>query len=360
MNTEALAMVFEKVKEPFLAEQIQLPALEEGEVLAQTTYATICSSDLHTYYGRRGGHSHSILGHEIIGKIVAIGGESVSDFYGKPLKVGDSITWSVYVHDPNCEMTRRGIPQKSKNLYKYGHERSDGNHKLNGGFATHCHLKKGSTIFRIPETLSPQEAAPINCTHATIAGAIRLAGDLHGKNVLISGVGMLGLSACAMAKENGAKNVWATDIETEKINQALQFGANHTFNANLSLNDIRNTMEASDDMDVVIETSGVPSAIEKTLELLGIGGTMVLVGSVYSQRNISINAEHILRYLLTIKGLHNYIPEDLAFAIAFMEKAKDKYPFHALVGREFPLAQLDAAFDSGNTGNYYRIGIKSS
>lgn len=102
----------------------------------------------------------------------------------------------------------------------------------------------------------------------------------------------------------------------------------------------------------------MPEAMENCLHMLGIGGTIILVGAVFPQRNLSINAEFLVRNLLTIKGLHNYIPEDLATAISFLTKAKAKYPFDSLVGREFSLEQLDSAFEAGSHGKYYRVGVK--
>ncbi|WP_215224078.1 zinc-binding dehydrogenase [Echinicola shivajiensis] len=356
MKQEAVAKVFIKAESPFSKSIISLPKLSKGEVLVKTSYATICASDLHTFYGRRHSCSHSILGHEIIGVIENIADEGVLDFYGSPLKIGDKITWSVYAHDPESQTSKKGYPQKSEGLYKYGHEQISEKYQLNGGFSSHCHLRKGTSIFKLPAELTGREAAPINCTHATIAGAMRLAGKLEGKNVLINGVGMLGLSASAMAKELGASNVWVQDINSDKTKQAKSFGADEAFT--FGANELKEFAKDHGNIDVVIETSGVPEAIEHCIKLLGIGGTIVLVGSVFSQRDLAINAEYLVRNLLTIRGLHNYIPEDLASAITFMEKNHTKYPFNELVGIEYPLDELEEAFETGNKGSYYRVGVK--
>ncbi|WP_299671938.1 zinc-binding dehydrogenase [uncultured Polaribacter sp.] len=357
-NSKATAMVFEKVGQPFSLTSFDFPKLNTGEILVRVVYATICTSDLHTFYGRRCSHTHSILGHEIIGSIIEIPKNGINDFYGDALKVGDKITWSVYAHNCNDELAKRGMPQKSKDLFKYGHEKINETYKLNGGFATHCHLKRGSTIFKIPKNLTPKEATPLNCTHATIAGAIRLAGDLKGKNVLVSGVGMLGLSACAMAKESGANVVFAMDVEEKRLQQSKRFGADLSLNAKEHLEVSLKIAKEFGGIDVIIETSGVPSAVENGIKMLNIGGICVLIGSVYSQRDISINAETIVRNLLTIKGLHNYIHEDLAKAIVFLSKNNTKYPFEDLVGKEFPIEQLDIAFDFADKQSCYRVGVQ--
>ncbi|UBM59051.1 zinc-binding dehydrogenase [Marinilongibacter aquaticus] len=356
MKAQALAMVFTETEAPFVVEHIDFPQLKEGELLIKNSYSTICTSDLHTFYGRRHSCSHSVLGHEIIGTVEEIGSDPILDYHQNPLQIGDRITWSVYAHDPNSVTAQKGYPQKSEGLYKYGHEQMTEEYKLNGGFATHCHLRKGTSIFKLPETLNDREAAPLNCTHATIAGALRLAGNLKGKNILINGTGMLGLSACAMARENGAEQVWAQDISQPKAEQSLLFGADRFFI--FEQDDIETASRESGGIDIIIETSGSPAAVEKCTDLLNIGGTLVLVGSVFPQRNISINAERLVRGLISIKGLHNYKPKDLDQAVSFLTKAKTRYPFAELVGKEYDLFALDAAFETGNQGQYFRVGIR--
>ena len=357
-NEMAEALVFHEAEKPFTIEKVSLPTPQPNEVLVKIAYTTICTSDLHTYYGRRTSPCPSILGHEIIGHVVSLGKAINTDYNGKALKVGNLVTWSVYAHDVHGTMAKKGFPQKSHNLFKYGHQQMALDKPLSGGFATHCLLREGTAIFNLSDRLTPKELAPLNCTHATIAGAIRLAGDLNNKNVLIAGVGMLGLSACAMAKESGAKNVYAIDRDKARLNFAKTFGVNQIIQASLEVQDIVEQLKPHHEIDVVIDTTGAPEAMEKSLSLLSIGGMAVWVGAVYSQRNTQVNAEMIVRNLLTIKGLHNYKPKDLAVAITFLEKNHKKYPFASLVNKEFLLHELESAFNEAHKGGHYRVGIR--
>jgi len=273
------------------------------------------------------------------------------------LHPGDLLTWCVYAYDDKSEMAKKGIPQKSEGLYKYGHHQFNSEDGLNGGFATHCILKKGTAIFKLPRSLSHRQAAPINCTHATMAGAIRLTGYLKNKNVLITGTGMLGLSACAMAREGGAKRVIAMDINKDRLEFARRFGADKLIDGKLSIDEIMLQIP-KEKIDAIIDTTGIPSVMENGLEMLAIGGTAVWVGAVYKQQDTQINAEMIVRNLLTIKGLHNYTPNDLGFAIDFITDNRNKYPFETLVSEEFSLDDLSEAFEIANSGKHYRVGIK--
>lgn len=356
----AVAMVFEAAHLPFTKRELGFPVLKKGEALVQISFSTICTSDLHTYLGRRCSPSPSVLGHEVIGKIVELGEDGLEDFHGQSLRIGDRITWSVYAHDHAGEMASRGLPQKSPGLFKYGHEQISEHRALSGGFASHCHLQAGTDIFRIPDAISDSEAAPLNCTHATIAGAIRLAGDLRKKNVLVTGAGMLGLSACAMAKYAGAERVWTMDLDENRIQRAQDFGADGGFLANTEALALKAEIAQLGGIDLVIDTSGVASAMEKGISLLDIGGTAIWVGAVYSERKTAIDAESIVRRIITIKGLHNYIPEDLAYAIRFMESVRNRHPFASLVGAEYDLSRLGEAFHFANTSKQYRIGIRPS
>lgn len=357
MATEATAMVFTETGKPFKKEKVILETISNHEVLVRIVYTTICTSDIHTYTGRRSSPCPCVLGHEIIGEIIDIGNKINIDYNGQLLKKGDLVTWCVYAYDSKSEMAKRGIPQKSEGLYKYGHHKFNADDGLNGGFATHCVLKKGTAIFKIPEFLSHRQAAPLNCTHATIAGAIRVAGYLKNKNVMITGTGMLGLSACAMAKENGAKNVIAMDINQERLEFAKNFGADKFIDSKLTAAEITAKLR-KEKIDVIIDTTGLPGVMETGLELLAIGGIAVWIGAVYNQPPTKINAEMVVRNVLTIKGLHNYTPNDLGFAVDFMAENHTKYPFELLVGEDFALENLSVAFETAKSGKYYRVGIK--
>ncbi len=329
--------------------------VSNGEVWVKIVYATICTSDLHTVSGRRSCAGPCILGHEIIGEVVACA--DVDDYYGHSLQLGDLVTWSVYAYDAQDEMAVKGIPQKSSQLYKYGHEVLDEDQIMSGGFGSHCLLKEGTSIFKLSNNFSYKVAAPLNCSHATVAGSLRLAGEIKGRNVLVIGAGMIGLSASAMAVESGARNVVTTDIDDERLNRSRDFGVDLVLSHHLSNEDLEIALTDIGGIDIVIDTSGSPDAIEKWISKMNIGGTAVLIGSVFTQRDIHLNAEKCVRNLWTIRGLHNYMPQDLAYAIDFMENNHQRYPFDSLVKNEFKLSDIELAFTQAHRGEDYRVGV---
>ncbi|MBO0798658.1 MAG: alcohol dehydrogenase catalytic domain-containing protein, partial [Blastocatellia bacterium] len=221
-----MAAVFIEAGQPLEIQRFDIPALEAGETLVQITHSTICGSDLHTYEGRRSAPAPSILGHEIIGVIESLGdGAPLQDQNGLPLAPGDRVTWAIASSCGRCFFCMHQLPQKCEEMVKYGHERLQAGREWRGGLAEYCVLVPGAAIFRIPYPLSDETACPANCATATVAAAVRVAGAVKGLAVLIQGAGMLGVTACAMARFMGAAEVICCDINPVRLLKAEEFGA---------------------------------------------------------------------------------------------------------------------------------------
>ena len=77
-------------------QNIPIRAPRANEALVKISMATICRSDIHSYQGHRPSPCPGLLGHEIVGKIVALGEGLTHDMRGDFLSVGDRITWSEF------------------------------------------------------------------------------------------------------------------------------------------------------------------------------------------------------------------------------------------------------------------------
>jgi putative phosphonate catabolism associated alcohol dehydrogenase len=335
--------------------------IEPGEVLVKNLYTTICGSDLHTYCGKRKEACPTVLGHEIVGEIVQVGvAHSGLDHIGHPLRQGTLVTWSVFSSDPQSYYSLQGIPQKGEGLYKYGHALLTEDDAFHGGLAEYCVLKPGTCIVALPDGLPLPVAATINCAIATVAGSIRLAGDLKGKNVMIFGMGLLGLTCAAMCREAGAAWVGAADISADRLQDVLAFGASEAVLLTPDGQAIKAVQHKfpRNGVDLVFDMSGSPSAMEAGLDMLAIGGTAVWVGAVFNTRRLHVDAEKIIRRLLTIKGLHNYNYEDLVSALDFMAAHWKTFPFENVVEKEFSLFQANEAFEYALQNKPLRVGVR--
>lgn len=299
---------------------VPIPALGAGEVLVRVRLATVCGSDLHTVTGRRPAACPSVLGHEAVGDVVAVGP-------GADIQVGQRIIWSVTVSCGECPRCRSGLSAKCMSVRKVGHEPFDGDWPLSGSYAAHVVLPHGTTIAVVPDTLPDAVAAPAGCATATVMATLEAAGELTGRRVLINGAGMLGLTAVAACADAGA-DVQVIDRNDDRLTLAARFGG-----------------RASDGgpVDVAIDYTGSSTAVSEALSRLDIGGTLVLAGSVTPGPPLSVDPETVVRQWLTITGVHNYEPRHLHRAVDFLDRTRERYPWDALVTAPMPLTQIQAA-----------------
>lgn len=357
------AVVFDGRDRPFRYETVAIPALRVGEVLVRNEYTTLCRSDLNTFCGKRTERTPTILGHEVVGRVEELGpGAPAADCRGAALRIGDRITWAIYAADPASSLARRGLPQKAPDLFKYGHEPVTASSHLHGGLAEHCLLRRHTPIARLDEAVPLPVAALINCAVATVAGSLRLAGDVRDGVVLVAGAGMLGVIACALSRCAGAKRVVAVDIDADRLATARSFGADVTVQIGADRPDLAERLAVElpgEPPSVALDYSGVPETMEALRAALGIGGVLVLVGATFPQRPLSLDAEQIVRRLHTIKGLHNYNQADFVAAVGFIEAEHQKFPFARLVHDRFTLDQADEAFAFGMKSRAHRVGIRT-
>lgn len=343
-RTRALAAIFSGHGEPFRLKEFPIPAPGAGELLVEITCSTICGSDLHTWHGRREEPTPCVLGHEIVGRIVAFGaGAPRIDLKGQPIHEGDRITWTLAASCGECFFCRRGLPQKCEHLFKYGHSAIAPGREFSGGFAECCLLSAGTGVVRVPDPVSDTLAAPANCAVATVAAACRLGGPLEGSSVAVLGAGVLGLTACAMARALGAAEVVACDLDPDREALALDFGASR-FATPDELGEMSLDLTAGRGADISMEFSGAAEAVRGALDVTRTGGTAIIAGTTTPGQSISLDPNQLVRRMLNIRGLHNYAPTDLVSAMDFLGEHGERFPFEQLGGGRFDLERIDNAF----------------
>ncbi|WP_436502028.1 zinc-binding dehydrogenase [Actinokineospora sp. HUAS TT18] len=355
MLNEATAVVWHGVETGFTLESGPLPEPAAGEVLVQVRMSTICGSDLHTIAGHRSTPVPTVLGHEIVGTVVATGG-TVTDHRGTPLAAGDRVTWTIGTACGTCARCSAGVPQKCLTVRKYGHEKMSDTWWLNGGFATHCHLPEGTGIVRIPDSMPDEVATPANCATATVVCAARRARLTAGDTVVVLGCGMLGLTAVAYARDLGAGRIIACDIDEGRRRSASAFGANAVCGP-AELADLVAHKSHGLGADVVLEVTGNSAAVQSAFDLIGIDGRIALVGSVSPAPEVSFEPSKFVKNLSTVVGSHNYGVDDLAEAVDFLARASGR-PFADLVPASYPLAEYAAAIADARSLRAPRIAIK--
>lgn len=361
LSSTTLAAVFHGPDEPLELDQLPTPEPQAGEALVRIECCTICGSDLHTVAGKRKEPTPTILGHEIIGVVEAVGSPRMCDLEGTELTPGERVTWSVAVSCGACDRCRQGLPQKCRSLTKYGHELCEGHGALSGGLAERILLRPGTAVVKLPFDLPAEVICPVSCATATVAAAYRVSRSVEGRTVLILGAGMLGLTAAAMAETMNAERVIVCDVDPARLSQVKQFGADDTVEWVANSDQLRERLQQAsgrDSFDLILELSGSPDAVDAAIQLAGVGGEVVLVGSVMKSQSVSIDPESVVRRCLSMHGVHNYAPEDLRTAVKFLIANHSHYPFAELVRDSYQLADINLAIETALQERPVRVAIR--
>lgn len=362
MTRLAKAAVYNAPNEPFEIKEYPVRDVKTKEVLVRVSMSTICRSDIHSYHGNRPNPCPGILGHEIIGVIEQLGQDIKYDLRDEALSIGDRVTWTEFFAEyDDYYAGKLDIPQKSPGVRKYGHDLAGVDPHFLGGFAEYCYIQPGTGILKLPNDISDEEAAPLNCGVATMISAAEAADISSGETVVVQGLGLLGIYGCAIAKARGAGKVIALDNVLDRLNMAAQFGADIVIDISTLSNDalVKEVREASppDGPDVVLEVCGVPSVVPDGIKMLRIGGRYILVGLVSPEAHFTLDGYDLIKKLITLQGVHNYHPRHLVEALDFVMTHRNRFPFSEIVSARFGLEELDEAFAKAADHRIMRAAI---
>jgi putative phosphonate catabolism associated alcohol dehydrogenase len=356
-DSAAVAAVWHGRDDGFVLRALRLPDLSEGETLVRVGMATICGSDLHTIRGERPTPLPTILGHEMVGTVAAVEGE-VTAVDQRVVRPGMRVTWSICTSCGRCSRCTRGMPNKCRAMRKYGHESVNDEWALNGAFATHCHLTSATALVVLPDGVGDALLTPANCATATVVGAVDRAGGCASDVVLVQGCGMLGLTAIAYSRYLGARAVIASDVDTARLDIATSLGATHVATPD-ALESVVRRVSGAEGVDLVLELSGDRTAVQNTFEMLGVGGRLCLVGSVFPSEPVTFVPESVVRGLHRIIGAHNYTPRDLLAAVAFLADVDGvtQRLLSGMVSPPFRLDDIDQAVAAAQSHAYARTAL---
>jgi propanol-preferring alcohol dehydrogenase len=260
------AAVLHEFKKPLVFEEVPRPQLEPGDVLIKVEACGVCHSDLHIADGDWSQlaaivKKPLILGHEIAGGVIEKG-EDVRD-----LQIGDrvGIPW-VHWTCGECEFCREG----NENLCS--RQKITGV-TVDGGYAELVKAPASHAI-RIPDGLSPSDAAPLFCAGVTVFRALKKARISPGQRLAVFGVGGLGHLAVQLGVGLGAE-VSAIDISDEKLALAKSLGASTAVNA-ASSNAVKELRGRG--VHVALVASAARAAYDMAFSCVRPTGTLLVVG----------------------------------------------------------------------------------
>lgn len=266
-----LGVMYKGSEQPFSIEEMKVPSIGADEVLVQVKIAGICGTDVHY---RRGEFQPAkipvVLGHEGAGIVKEIGSNVFH------VKVGDNVAIHYIISCGNCPACLRGRDNLCRNRLSIGSG-------VDGTFAEYIKIPARNAI-RIPDNVRIEHGAISACAISTAFHAANVADIEKGDNVVVFGLGAVGIHAVMWAKYFGAGRIIAIDPVESKLEASEKYGADISLNP-LKIDATKSILEATEGWgaDVVMECSGSHSAMEQAVKAIKgknrfSSGTLVSVG----------------------------------------------------------------------------------
>jgi threonine dehydrogenase-like Zn-dependent dehydrogenase len=332
--------------------EYDVPEPGPDEILVEVTLASICGSDLHMWRGEVPWFQKApgIQGHEMAGRVAALGADRKTDSLGRPLHEGDRVTYAYFIPCGECWACMSGTTGCPNRYRTRTTITADQPPHFLGAYAEYYLLKANQWIFKVPDGLPDELVAPVNCALSQVVYGLNQIGVWLGDTVVIQGAGGLGIYACGVAKDMGAGRVVAIDAIPERLELAREFGADDTIDLKelptrearvQRVKDLTNGVGT----DVCVEVVGVANVVQEGIEMTRVGGRYLWMGNIVPGAKAEIVPHDATRQPKTIRGVLAYDRWVIPRALEWVNRTKDKYPFDKLVGARFALDQINEAFE---------------
>ena len=295
----------------------------EGELLLAVTRAGICGTDLTEYlhgpqaipvhrpHPATGYQGPVILGHEFIGRVLAVG-PGVEGF-----REGDRVACGAGVWCGRCRRCQAGRPNLCERYYTLGLQ-------AHGGLAEQVRVP-AQTCVHIPEKCTDDVAA-LAQPLAVAVHAVRRSRLQSGERAVVLGAGAIGSLIIAVAAARRPELLVAVDMKPARLRAAVALGATHTVQASgpaaaQAAMDVLRGVGA----DVVIEATGAEGATELAAALTAPGGRILQVGLHHDPQRVELR-DLVLREVDLLTTVAHVCPTDLPEALELLARG--------VVGRE--------------------------
>ena len=258
-----LALTFQGVRSVTACDVVE-PVLEvPTDVLVRVELSAICGSDLHVYRGAEMGLDvGTVLGHEFSGEVLEVGSAV------ERLVPGDLVVAPFSTSCGACPACDRGLTSRCERGELFGWvEQGRG---LHGGQAQRVRVPLAdASLVKVPDA---GDAAALFAGDVLSTGMFlaEMGGVGQGQRVAVIGCGPVGLMAAVAAQEAGAQEVFAFDLQPERLELAASFGVTPVLATDRTSHPER--------LDVSLEAVGSPASTRLAYELLRAGGTLAAAG----------------------------------------------------------------------------------
>jgi propanol-preferring alcohol dehydrogenase len=302
-----------EIGQPLEEREVPMPDIGSWDVLVRVKAAGICHSDAHYRAGISPvGPLPITPGHEVAGVVKEVGSQVTS------VGVGDRVCLHYLVTCGNCYYCTLGSEQFCLEGSMIGKYRD-------GGYAEYIAVPARSAV-HLPEEIPFEQGAAMMCSSATSFHALRKGRLKPGETVGVFGVGGLGMSAIQLARAMGALDVYAVDINEERLAMAEGFGAIPIDASQVDpVEEIRRLTRRSSllpdrrGVDVALELIGLPLTMRQAVQSLTIFGRAVLVGIASEPLTVDTYGELLGREAEVI-GAADHVLQELPLLIEYARR----------------------------------------
>ncbi len=357
------AAVLSRANTPLHLENLTLDDPESGEVLVRIVASGVCHSDYHLISGATKHPLPAVLGHEGAG-IVEVVGMGVTR-----VQPGDHIVLNWAPDCGHCFYCERGKPNLCETFTGpiWAGVMLNGTPRLHldgqnvyhycglATFGQYAVMPQESCI-PIRRDVSLKVAALVGCAVATGVGAAMYTAQVRpGDSVVVIGCGGVGLNVLQGAALCGAQTIIAVDNNPAKMPLARQFGATHTLIANERVLDAIRDLTGGRGADHAFEAIGIPAVQEMSLDLIRPGGTLVLAGLAPMGSATNFPSAVITRQEKVVKGsYYGSVSARRDFPLLLDLYMAGRLKLDELISQEYPLSQINVAFDKMLSGEVAR------
>jgi len=318
-------------------QKVPVPSIGALDVLVRVTATSICGTDLHIDGWDRWSQERIkppvTLGHEFCGIVESVG-EDVS-----ALRPGDFVSAEMHLNCGHCHQCRLGEAHICQNLKIIGID-------MDGAFAEFVKIP-AMNIWKLDAAIPEHYAAILdplgNAVHTVLAGAIA------GQTVLVTGCGPIGLMSIAVAKACGSSTVFATETNEHRRAMAEEMGADYVLNPAWE-DPVKRILNATGGtgVDVLLEMSGQPAAIQQGFKALRAGGRASLLG--IPTENVPLDlVQDVIFKGATVQGIYGRRMYETWVQMTALLKA-GRVNLEPLFGERMVLDNFEAAFAKLHSG----------
>lgn len=339
--------------------QYDVPTPGPDELIAEVTQTNVCGSEVHMWKGEIGGDGGVMPGHEMSGRVAALGERVTADWAGEPVAVGDRIAPVSYVVCNRCVNCVAGNSAAClNNVVRPTHP--DQPPHFTATFATHYCVRAGQQFYRIPDNVPDSVASSANCAMSIMFWILDKGSVSFGETILVMGAGGLGLHATALAKARGARVLVMDGVE-RRLEQARRFGADEVIDVR-EHRDLRSRRKLLRELtghgpDAVLEVAGVPDAFADALSFARQGGRVLEAGNVLLSPSTPVAPGFITMKSLQIITAMGYPPHYLKKSLDFLKANIERFPYRELCDATFPLSQAAMALELSERREVTRAAI---